>query len=75
VAPPPAIAGEAARIVEREVIRGKIQELLGDAETKVRALAMRDVAHLAVSDGGSSSQNLTRFVDLVRGSDQRAIAS
>jgi hypothetical protein len=70
VAPPPAIAGQAARIVEREVIRGKIEELLGDEEIKVRALALRDVAHRAVSDSGSSRRNLTQFVDLVRGSDR-----
>lgn len=67
VAPPPAIAGEAARIVEREVIRKKVEELLGDEEIKGRALALRDVAHRAVGDGGSSRRNLTRFVDLVRG--------
>uniref|UniRef100_A0ACD5X7S6 Uncharacterized protein n=1 Tax=Avena sativa TaxID=4498 RepID=A0ACD5X7S6_AVESA len=68
VAPPPAIAGKAVRTVEREVIRGKIEELLGDEEIKVRALALRDVAQRAVGDDGSSRRNLTRFLDLVRGS-------
>ncbi|CAM0876322.1 unnamed protein product [Alopecurus aequalis] len=68
VALPAAIPGEAARIVGREVIRDKVEELLSDKEIKVRALALRDVAHRAVGDGGSSRRNLTRFVDLVRGS-------
>ncbi|KAK1643956.1 hypothetical protein QYE76_061761 [Lolium multiflorum] len=67
VAPPPGIAGEEAQIVKREVIRGRIEELLGDKEIKVRALALRDVAQRAVSDGGSSRRNLTQFVDLIRG--------
>jgi UDP:flavonoid glycosyltransferase YjiC (YdhE family) len=67
VASPPGIAGEEAQIVKREVIRGRIEELLGDKEIKVRALALRDVAQRAVSDGGSSRRNLTQFVDLIRG--------
>ena len=51
----------------REVVRDKIEELLGDNETKVRALALRDLARRAVGDGGSSRQNLRWFLDLVRG--------
>ena len=51
----------------REVVRDKIEELLGDNETKVRALALRDLARRAVGDGGSSRQNFRRFLDLVRG--------
>ncbi|XP_037416444.1 UDP-glycosyltransferase 83A1-like [Triticum dicoccoides] len=63
------VAGEmAGTLVGREAIRGKVEELLGDAEIKARALALRDVARRAVADGGSSRRNLTRFVDLVRGS-------
>ncbi|KAF7020711.1 hypothetical protein CFC21_033774 [Triticum aestivum] len=63
-------AGETTgTLVGREAIRGKVEELLGDAEIKARALALRDVARGAVADGGSSSRrNLARFVDLVRGS-------
>ncbi|KAF7027492.1 LOW QUALITY PROTEIN: hypothetical protein CFC21_039530 [Triticum aestivum] len=58
----------AGTLVGREVIRGKVEELLGDAEIKARTLALRDVARRAVADGGSSRRNLARFVDLVRGS-------
>ncbi|XP_024313677.1 UDP-glycosyltransferase 83A1-like [Brachypodium distachyon] len=68
VAAPAGEESEAGRVVGREAIRGKVEELLGDAETKARALALRDVARRALGDGGSSRRNLARFVDLVRGS-------
>ncbi|CAN6286772.1 unnamed protein product [Urochloa humidicola] len=55
-------------IVGREVVRDKVEELLGDAGTKARALALRELARRAVGEGGSSRRNLERFVDLVRGS-------
>nr|AAM47591.1 putative glucosyl transferase [Sorghum bicolor] len=67
---PPAAAAAAAHgagLVGRDVVRDKIEELLRDNETKARALALRDLAGRAVGDGGSSRQNLRRFLDLVRG--------
>ncbi|CAN6297724.1 unnamed protein product [Urochloa humidicola] len=64
--------GVATGIVGRDVVREKVEELLGDAETKARALAMRDLARRAVGEDGSSRRNLERFVDLVRGEDRRA---
>ncbi|KAL6894117.1 hypothetical protein ACP4OV_008215 [Aristida adscensionis] len=66
--PAAAEAGEAGGVVGREVVKEKVEELLGDAETKARALALRGVVRGAVADGGSSRRNLGRFVDLVRGS-------
>ncbi|XP_062212464.1 UDP-glycosyltransferase 83A1-like [Phragmites australis] len=63
---PPAADG--TKLVGRDVVRGKVEELLGDVETKARALALRDLARRAVGDGGSSRRNLRRFVDLVKGS-------
>jgi hypothetical protein len=51
----------------RDVVRDEIEELLRDNETKARALAPRDLARRAVGDGGSSRQNLRRFLNLVRG--------
>jgi hypothetical protein len=51
----------------RDVVRDEIEELLRDNETKARALALRDLARRAVGDGGSSRQNLRRFLNLVRG--------
>ncbi|CAL4936058.1 unnamed protein product [Urochloa decumbens] len=55
-------------IMGREVVREKVEELLGDEGTKARALALRDLARRAVGKEGSSRRNLERFVDLVRGS-------
>ncbi|TVU44963.1 hypothetical protein EJB05_04427, partial [Eragrostis curvula] len=45
-----------------------VEELLGGADTKARALALRDVARRAIDVGGSSRRNLRRFVDLLQGS-------
>lgn len=64
---PPAAAAHGTGIVGRDVVRGKIEELLRDDETKARVLALRVLARRAVGDGGSSCQNLKRFLDLVRG--------
>ncbi|XP_066367696.1 UDP-glycosyltransferase 83A1-like [Miscanthus floridulus] len=65
--PPAAAATHGTGLVGREVVRDKIEELLGDNETKVRTLALRDLARRAVGNGGSSRQNLRWFLDLVRG--------
>ncbi|GJN23262.1 hypothetical protein PR202_gb10896 [Eleusine coracana subsp. coracana] len=62
------VAGSGTGRVERDAVRAKVEELLGDAELKERARALRDVARRAVGEGGSSRRNLKRFVDLVRGS-------
>uniref|UniRef100_A0A0E0P1I8 Glycosyltransferase n=1 Tax=Oryza rufipogon TaxID=4529 RepID=A0A0E0P1I8_ORYRU len=66
-APATAPADEAsARLVARQLIRRKVEELIGDQETKARAIVLQDAASLAVGDGGSSRRNLTRFLDLIR---------
>ncbi|KAL6637887.1 hypothetical protein ACP70R_025459 [Stipagrostis hirtigluma subsp. patula] len=65
--PPPAADGTPG-LVARDVVRGKVEELLGDTEIKARALDLRELARRAVGDGGSSRRNLRTFVDLVRGS-------
>ncbi|GJM96670.1 hypothetical protein PR202_ga13532 [Eleusine coracana subsp. coracana] len=62
------VAGSGTGRVERDAVRAKVEELIGDEELKERARALRDVARRAVGDGGSSRRNLKRFVDLVRGS-------
>ncbi|OEL13048.1 UDP-glycosyltransferase 83A1 [Dichanthelium oligosanthes] len=56
--------GTGTGLVGRDVVRGKVEELLGDKETKARALALRDLARRAVGEDGSSRRNLKRFVDL-----------
>ncbi|CAN6315200.1 unnamed protein product [Urochloa humidicola] len=60
--------GLATGIVGRDVVKDKVEKLLGDAATKARALALRDLARRAVGEDGSSRRNLERFVDLVKGS-------
>ncbi|KAJ8494017.1 hypothetical protein OPV22_015738 [Ensete ventricosum] len=50
-------------IITREEISCKLQELLGDVvEVKKRAMALMEAAHRSATNGGSSFQNLTRFV-------------
>jgi hypothetical protein len=66
--PRPAGGGTTGQLVGRDVVWGKVEELLGDAGTKSRALALRDIARRAVGEDGSSRRNLERFVDLVKGS-------
>jgi hypothetical protein len=61
------VAGSGTGRVERGKVRDNVEELLGDAELKARALALRDLARRAVGEGGSSRSNLRRFVDLLRG--------
>ncbi|WVZ60613.1 hypothetical protein U9M48_010610 [Paspalum notatum var. saurae] len=65
--PPPPPAADGTGLVGRDIVRGKIEELLCDDEIKARALALRILARRAGGDGGSSRQNLRRFLDLVRG--------
>jgi len=60
--------GVTTGLVGRDVVRGKVEELLGDAGTKARALSLRELARRAVGEDGSSRRNLTRFADLVKGS-------
>ena len=49
-------------IITKEEISCKLHELLGDVEVKNRAMAVKEAAHRSATDGGSSYQNLTRFV-------------
>ncbi|CAL9749515.1 unnamed protein product [Musa acuminata subsp. burmannicoides] len=49
-------------IITKEEISCKLHELLGDVEVKNRAMALKEAAHRSATDGGSSYQNLTRFV-------------
>ncbi|RLN18931.1 hypothetical protein C2845_PM02G05730 [Panicum miliaceum] len=60
--------GGTVQLVGRDVVRGKVEELLGDAGTKARALALRDLARRAVGEDGLSRRNLKGFADLVKGS-------
>ncbi|KAF8775586.1 hypothetical protein HU200_004362 [Digitaria exilis] len=53
-------------IVTKEEIRDKVAWLLGDEEIKVRALSLKSRACTCVVDGGSSHQDLLKFVNLLQ---------
>ncbi|WOK99670.1 UDP-glycosyltransferase 83A1-like [Canna indica] len=57
---------DGGRLISRERIKGKLEELLGDEGIKARALALRDKARRSVVGGGSSHKNLERVVETMR---------
>ncbi|KAG0492657.1 hypothetical protein HPP92_006055 [Vanilla planifolia] len=50
----------------REEIRSKVEELLGDEEIKLNSMALKEKACQSVEKGGSSFENLDRFVDAIK---------
>jgi len=53
-------------LVTKEEVRDKLERLLGDEGIRARALALKSAARASVADGGSSHQDLLRFVNLLR---------
>nr|CAB3498137.1 unnamed protein product [Digitaria exilis] len=53
-------------IVTKEEIRDKVAWLLGDEGIKARALSLKSRACTCVADGGSSHQDLLKFVNLLQ---------
>lgn len=54
-------------IFTKEEIRDKVDQLLGDDGIRVRALSLKRAACESIADGGSSHQDLLKFVNLLRG--------
>ncbi|XP_074562212.1 UDP-glycosyltransferase 83A1-like [Curcuma longa] len=53
-------------IVQREQLKSKVEELLGDAEMRARASLLKEKAQRNINPGGASFQNLKRFIDAIK---------
>ncbi|KAL6894116.1 hypothetical protein ACP4OV_008214 [Aristida adscensionis] len=53
-------------VVSKEEVSGKVGRVIGDEGIMERARTLRDAAWRCVDDGGSSSENFKRFVDLLK---------
>ncbi|KAK1643955.1 hypothetical protein QYE76_061760 [Lolium multiflorum] len=53
-------------VVTKEEIKGKVEQLLGEEEIKVRAAMWKDKACASIAEGGSSHENLLKLVNLLR---------
>ncbi|XP_066367232.1 UDP-glycosyltransferase 83A1-like [Miscanthus floridulus] len=53
-------------IFTKEEIRDKVDQLLGDDGIRARALSLKRAACESITDGGSSHQDLLKFVNLLR---------
>ncbi|KAF8709820.1 hypothetical protein HU200_029532 [Digitaria exilis] len=53
-------------IVTKEEVSGKVEKVIGDEGMTERARMLRDAACKCLGEGGSSSENFCRFVDLLR---------
>ncbi|CAL4944488.1 unnamed protein product [Urochloa decumbens] len=60
------ICADEQGIVTKEEIKDKVAQLLGDEGIKARALSLKSRACASVVDGGSSHQDLLKFVNLLR---------
>ena len=58
---------EETGIVKRDEVRKKVEQLLGDNTFKSRALYLKESILKSVKEGGSSYNNLHRFVEWVKG--------
>uniref|UniRef100_J3LSZ4 Glycosyltransferase n=1 Tax=Oryza brachyantha TaxID=4533 RepID=J3LSZ4_ORYBR len=54
-------------VVTKEEIKNKVEQLLDDKEIKVRVAKWKDAACTSIAEGGSSHENLLKFVNLLRG--------
>lgn len=52
-------------IITRNEIRIKVEQLLGDAKIKARALDYKEMAASSINEGGSSNKNLRNFVEWI----------
>lgn len=53
-------------IIRKEEIRVKVEELLSDESYKLNALKLQVKARASVEGGGSSKENLLKFVDWIK---------
>ncbi|CAN6315746.1 unnamed protein product [Urochloa humidicola] len=60
------ICADERGIVTKEEIKDKVAQLLGDEGIKSRVLSLKNRACASVVDGGSSHQDLIKFVNLMR---------
>ncbi|CAN6286769.1 unnamed protein product [Urochloa humidicola] len=60
------ICADERGIVTKEEISEKVARLLGDEGIKARALSLKSRARATIVDGGSSHQDLLKFVNLLR---------
>ncbi|KAL6853693.1 hypothetical protein ACP4OV_019722 [Aristida adscensionis] len=60
-----AVSPGADGLVSKEELRSKVDQVIGNGEIKERAKLFMDAARRCISEGGSSYENLTRFVKLL----------
>ncbi|XP_062214542.1 UDP-glycosyltransferase 83A1-like [Phragmites australis] len=53
-------------VVTKEEIRNKVAQLLGDEDTKARAVMWKNKAYASIKEGESSHENLLKLVNLLR---------
>ncbi|RLN41276.1 putative UDP-glucosyltransferase [Panicum miliaceum] len=61
-----AVAPGADGVVTKEELSGKVERVLGDDGIRERVGALRDAARRSIAEGGSSHQNLMKFVELLK---------
>ncbi|KAJ1258920.1 hypothetical protein BS78_10G113000 [Paspalum vaginatum] len=59
------VAPDADGIITREELRGKVEQVVGDAEIRERARLFKDAARRCISPGGSSYENFESFLKLL----------
>jgi hypothetical protein len=59
-----AVSPDAGGVVTKEELRRKVEQVVGDAEIRERARLLKDAARRCISQGGSSCDNLKKFVKL-----------
>jgi UDP:flavonoid glycosyltransferase YjiC (YdhE family) len=52
-------------VVSKEEVQSKLEQVIGDKEIAERVRMLRDAARRSVNEGGSSYENLQRFVNLL----------
>ncbi|CAN6281315.1 unnamed protein product [Urochloa humidicola] len=60
-----ALSPNADGIIEKEELRNKVEQLVGDGEIKERAGLFKDAVRRCVSEGGSSYENFKKLVNLL----------
>jgi UDP:flavonoid glycosyltransferase YjiC (YdhE family) len=60
-----AVSPDAGGVVTKEELRRKVEQVVGDAEIRERARLLKDAARRCISQGGSSCDNLKKFVNLL----------
>ncbi|GJM96665.1 hypothetical protein PR202_ga13527 [Eleusine coracana subsp. coracana] len=53
-------------IVTKEELSGKVEEVIGDGEIKERVRLFKDAAQRCIGEGGSSHENFTKFMSLLK---------